>query len=320
MHLHGHGGDAAEGGDALALDELEGPFGVPVVHHDELVARRGVGHQDRVASGGVEERHRQQVGARAPPLGVARARRPARASACPPGCSGRTGSSGWCPCCGGCPPRPWASPSCPTCRRWWRRPRASMRRRRAGSTSAGGRRPRARRRTTTGTGRRRGGAGTWVRSSWVTTTARRSGSSARWGRRRSRRAASTKATAVPESASPYWSSAPVHQALSGTTTPPAAAAPQKAMAHSGRLRMAMATRSPRLHAEAVPQGPGDGGRDAEVLLEGGALVLVDEVVLCRRGRATARGRRAGWPGSSSTPGSARPGCRPPPSRTSARGR
>ena len=44
--------------------------------------------------------------------------------------------------------------------------------------------------------------------------------------------------------SPYASSSLVHHALSGTTTAPVTMAPQKAQTHSGRLRDAMATRSP----------------------------------------------------------------------------
>ena len=78
---------------------------------------------------------------------------------------------------------------------------------------------------------------------------------------------------------PYWSSGLVHHALSGTTTPPAAAAPQKAMAHSGRLRMAMATRSPFSTPKRSRSARAMVAADAEVLLVGGALVLVDEVVL-----------------------------------------
>ena len=44
-----------------------------------------------------------------------------------------------------------------------------------------------------------------------------------------------------------------------------------------------------LDPEPVPQRPGDRGGDAEVLLVGGPLVLVDEVVAGRRGPATAPG-------------------------------
>src|SRR5215469_7936685 len=76
------------------------------------------------------------------------------------------------------------------------------------------------------------------RSSVVTTNAFRSGSDERWGSNLTKRSWSTKATAVPESARPYSSSADVHHALRGTITAPAVAAPQKAMAHSGKLRMA----------------------------------------------------------------------------------
>ena len=51
-------------------------------------------------------------------------------------------------------------------------------------------------------------------------------------------------TLVPESDKPYSNSDPVHHALSGTTTAPTEAAPQNATSHSGKLRMAIATRSP----------------------------------------------------------------------------
>ena len=60
-HLHDHGRHAAEGGDPLALDQLERPLGIPVVHHDKLPAGGQVGDHDGVTAGGVEERHRQQV-------------------------------------------------------------------------------------------------------------------------------------------------------------------------------------------------------------------------------------------------------------------
>src|SRR3984957_7771335 len=60
--LHDHGGDAAEEGDLLPLDELEGPLGIEVVHHHQLPAGGGVGDQHGVAAGGVEQGHRQQVG------------------------------------------------------------------------------------------------------------------------------------------------------------------------------------------------------------------------------------------------------------------
>ncbi len=57
---------------------------------------------------------------------------------------------------------------------------------------------------------------------------------------------------------------------------PASVAAQKAMIHSGRLRMMMATRSPcsipKVELEPVGQGAGD----AVVLGEGRPLVLVDE--------------------------------------------
>ena len=50
---------------------------------------------------------------------------------------------------------------------------------------------------------------------------------------RSARSPSANRTLAPESAMPYSSSGPVHQALRGTMTAPAAAAPQKAMTQSG---------------------------------------------------------------------------------------
>jgi hypothetical protein len=52
------------------------------------------------------------------------------------------------------------------------------------------------------------------------------------------------ASFAPESCSPKASSAPLHQAFSGTTTAPTSDAAKKATGHSGMLRMAMATRSP----------------------------------------------------------------------------
>ena len=64
-HLHDHGRHAAEGGDLLALDQLEGACGVEVVHHDDLPAGPDVPHHDRVTAGGVEERYREQDGASA---------------------------------------------------------------------------------------------------------------------------------------------------------------------------------------------------------------------------------------------------------------
>ena len=62
-HLHDHGRHAAEGGDPLTLDQLEGPLGIEVVHHDDLSAGADVSHHDGVAPGGVEERDREQDGA-----------------------------------------------------------------------------------------------------------------------------------------------------------------------------------------------------------------------------------------------------------------
>ena len=43
-------------------NELEGPLGVEVVHHDELPAGGEVGDHDRVAAGGVEQRHGEEEG------------------------------------------------------------------------------------------------------------------------------------------------------------------------------------------------------------------------------------------------------------------
>ena len=51
-------------------------------------------------------------------------------------------------------------------------------------------------------------------------------------------------TFEPESVMQYSSSGPLPQALIGTVMAPMAAAAQKAIDHSGKLRMAMATRSP----------------------------------------------------------------------------
>jgi hypothetical protein len=83
-------------------------------------------------------------------------------------------------------------------------------------------------------------SGTSPRTTIVVT----SGSEAKCGARRSIRSSSATSSFVPESCSPYSSSGPVHHAFSGTTIAPVAAAPKKAMGHSGKLRIAMATRSP----------------------------------------------------------------------------
>src|SRR5712691_8087263 len=61
---------------------------------------------------------------------------------------------------------------------------------------------------------------------------------------RSKRSASANAILAPESFSAYSSSAPVHHALSGVAIAPASSVPKNAAGHSGRLRIAMATRSP----------------------------------------------------------------------------
>ena len=62
--------------------------------------------------------------------------------------------------------------------------------------------------------------------------------------RRPKRSSSAISTRAPESVSPYDSSGPVHHALSGTATAPIDTMAQNAIGNSGRLRMAMATRSP----------------------------------------------------------------------------
>ena len=62
------------------------------------------------------------------------------------------------------------------------------------------------------------------------------------------RSASTNSTFAPESAMPYSSSPPVHHALSGTAIAPSAVTAKNTTGHSGRLRIASATRSPFAHA------------------------------------------------------------------------
>ncbi len=57
--------------------------------------------------------------------------------------------------------------------------------------------------------------------------------SERCGATRSARSWSANSTTLPESASPYVSSGPVHHALSGTATAPIAWTAQKAIAYSG---------------------------------------------------------------------------------------
>ena len=52
---------------------------------------------------------------------------------------------------------------------------------------------------------------------------------------------------------------------------------QKAITHSGRFRMTMATRSPCCHPELVDQPVGQRAGDAVVLGEAGPLVLVDQI-------------------------------------------
>ena len=56
---------------------------------------------------------------------------------------------------------------------------------------------------------------------------------------------------APAFSSAYPSSAPVHHEFSGTTIAPSSAAPQNPITNSGRLRMAMATRSPRCTPKVV---------------------------------------------------------------------
>ncbi len=64
--LPGDGRHAASQGDALALDQLERPHRVPLVHHHHLGADEEGRVQDGETAGGVEERHRQQRGALGP--------------------------------------------------------------------------------------------------------------------------------------------------------------------------------------------------------------------------------------------------------------
>ena len=76
---------------------------------------------------------------------------------------------------------------------------------------------------------------------------------------------------------------------------PVRLAAQKAMTHSGRLRMMMATRSPCSTPKVVLQPVGQGAGDAVVLGEGGALVLVDEERLVAVGeRHIEHGAQVGW--------------------------
>ena len=111
---------------------------------------------------------------------------------------------------------------------------------------------------------------------------------------RSSRSRSTIATFAPELMSPYSSSGPVHQALSKVATPPASRQPKKAAGHSGRLRIAMATRSPLLHARLL-QRLGDGERGAGEALVTRALVAIDDkralAVAASEQKRFAQGRR-----------------------------
>ncbi len=212
----------------------------------ELPAGQDVGHQDRVTAGGVEQRDRQQVDVRSgrgsrSGIDSAPATKPAR--------SRRSGSSGWCRCCGASRGHPWAARSCPRCRRSSRRRRVAIDT--DGSSTSAGTSPMTSHQSSVPGGRSPAwpspAAGSPRRTTIVASTSNRSAHPP-WRQRRPRSArpapASAKTTLVPESASPYSSSSPVHQALSGTTTAPAAAAAQNATDHSGRLRIAIATRSP----------------------------------------------------------------------------
>ena len=205
-HLHDHGRHAAEGADPLPLDQLEGALGVEVVHHHELPAGGQVGDHDRVAAGGVEERHREQEG------------RPAVFS--PAGLEGRAAEAGGAAgvdeeeahqvrahVAVGADRALGAPRWCPRCRRWWRRPpdrwrgRAAWRPRRRRPAPAG-RAIRAPAPSAAAARTRPAGALGSVRCSSATMTAPRSGRPPRNGRMRSTRSVSTKATLEPESSSP----------------------------------------------------------------------------------------------------------------------
>ena len=108
-----------ERGDPLALDQLEGPGGVEVVHHDDLPAGAGVPHHDGVTARGVEQGHGEQIGQlplaggvgqglpnRSWPL-VLRKKRLIKL----------VQMLRW------VPTAPLDVPWCPRCRRWWRRRR-----------------------------------------------------------------------------------------------------------------------------------------------------------------------------------------------------
>ena len=60
QHLPGDGGHAADGGDLLALDDLERVARIPLVHRDDLVGVHDRGDEVRERAGGVEERDGQQ--------------------------------------------------------------------------------------------------------------------------------------------------------------------------------------------------------------------------------------------------------------------
>ncbi len=137
--LHHHGRHAAEDGDPLPLDQLQGPFRIEVVHHDQLPSGRGVGDEDGVAAGRVEERDRQQIGVLDAP-GRVRRRHPSGASS--RGSRRRRGSSSWRGCCGGYRRHPWADRWCPRYRRGSRRPRDRSRRREASPRGRARRPPR----------------------------------------------------------------------------------------------------------------------------------------------------------------------------------
>ena len=60
-HLPHHGRHPAEAGEPLALDQLERPLGVPLVHHHELPAEGRIADEDRVTPRSVEEGHGDEL-------------------------------------------------------------------------------------------------------------------------------------------------------------------------------------------------------------------------------------------------------------------
>ena len=150
--------------------------------------------------------------------------------------AGRTASSR---CCDACRARPSACRSCPRCRRSSRRRRAQSRP--SGSSNAGRSAQSPVRPISvsqrSARGCARGRAADEARAS-APGKRRVAAAAARSARRRRRRSWRRNRSST------YSSSGPVLQALSGTAMAPARIAPKKATGHSGRLRMAMATRSP----------------------------------------------------------------------------